>query len=444
MTPDGVAARTVTPAQRRLRLARRALAARGMLEAVTWSFMDASHADLFGGATPQTTLENPITTDLDVMRPSILPNLIQAARWNADRSSPDVALFEIGPQFAGNEPEDQATVAAGLRAGNRDERQWYDAPRAVDAFDAKADALAALDAAGAPVAGLQVAAEAPGWYHPGRSGVLKLGNRVLAAFGELHPRALRALDTKGPMVGFEVFFDRLPPHKDPRRNRGTKARPLLNPSPFQPVERDFAFVLDRDTPAAKVARAAKNAEKTLVSDVSVFDVYEGTGIGEGRKSVAIAVTLQPTEKTLTDAEIEAVAEKIVAAVAKQAGRRTTRLARISHRGRPAARHCKVRAGRSGRRTGAYSAATAATRCNRARWVDRVDAAPFATSERCRPPANPPRRPAPSAGRWPVGSLAKEWRKHRWPTKFPYSTIINLKENVRGFVGGAPVTPCQKV
>ena len=319
VTPDGVAARTVTPAQRRLRMARRALAARGMLEAVTWSFMDAGHADLFGGATPQTTLENPITTDLDVMRPSILPNLIQAARWNADRSSPDVALFEIGPQFAGNEPEDQATVAAGLRAGNRDERQWYDAPRAVDAFDAKADALAALDAAGAPVAGLQVAAEAPGWYHPGRSGVLKLGNRVLAAFGELHPRALRALDAKGPMVGFEVFFDRLPPHKDPRRNRGTKARPLLNPSPFQPVERDFAFVLDRDTPAEKVARAAKNAEKTLVSDVSVFDVYEGAAIGEGRKSVAIAVTLQPTEKTLTDAEIEAVAEKIVAAVAKQTG-----------------------------------------------------------------------------------------------------------------------------
>ena len=145
--------------------------------------------------------------------------------------------------------------------------------------------------------------------------MLKLGNRVLAAFGELHPRVLRALDAKGPMVGFEVFFDRQPPQKE----KGTKARPLLNPSPFQPVERDFAFVLDRDTPAEKVARAAKNAAKTLVSDVAVFDVYEGAAIGEGRKSVAIAVTLQPTEKTLTDAEIEAVAEKIVAAVAKQTG-----------------------------------------------------------------------------------------------------------------------------
>ena len=234
------------------------------------------------------------------MRPSILPNLIQAARWNADRSSPDVALFEIGPQFAGNEPEDQATVAAGLRAGDRNGRPWFEAPRAADAFDAKADALAALDAAGAPVGSLQVAAEAPGWYHPGRSGVLKLGNRVLAAFGEMHPRVLRALDAKGPMVGFEAFFDRLPPHKD----KGTRARALLDPSPFHPVERDFAFVLDRNTPAEKVVRAAKNADKALVADVSVFDVYEGAGIGDDRKSVAIAVTLQPTKKTLTDSEID--------------------------------------------------------------------------------------------------------------------------------------------
>ena len=319
VVPEGIATRTVTPDQRRLGMARRALAARGMLEAVTWSFMDAGHAGLFGGATPKTTLENPITTDLDVMRPSILPNLIQAARWNADRGSPDVALFEIGPQFAGNEPEDQATVAAGLRAGDRNGRPWFEAPRraprAADPFDAKADALAALDAAGAPVGSLQTAAEAPGWYHPGRSGVLKLGNRVLAAFGEMHPRVLRALDAKGPMVGFEVFFDALPPRKD----KGTRARALLDPPPFQPVERDFAFVLDRSTPAEKVVRAAKNAEKALVADVSVFDVYEGAGIGDDRKSVAIAVTLQPKEKTLTDAEIDAVAEKIVAAVQKQAG-----------------------------------------------------------------------------------------------------------------------------
>ena len=382
VVPEGIATRTVTPDQRRLGMARRALAARGMLEAVTWSFMDAGHAGLFGGTTPQTTLENPITTDLDVMRPSILPNLIQAARWNADRSSPDVALFEIGPQFAGNEPEDQATVAAGLRTGRRGKRSWIDqslyfeeervtegATRGlskavisalverkqenieelkiyfgifleillpilktnirkemkrsreneqknqIDPFDAKADALAALDAAGAPVGSLQTAAEAPGWYHPGRSGVLKLGNRVLAAFGEMHPRVLRALDAKGPTVGFEVFFDALPPRKD----KGTRARALLDPPPFQPVERDFAFVLDRSTPAEKVVRAAKNADKALVADVSVFDVYEGAGIGDDRKSVAIAVTLQPKQKTLTDAEIDAVAEKIVAAVQKQAG-----------------------------------------------------------------------------------------------------------------------------
>jgi len=315
VVPDGVSVQTVTPAQRRVRLARRALAARGMLEAVTWSFMDDGKAKLFGGATPLTTLENPITTDLDVMRPSILPNLIEAAQRNADRGYPDVALFEIGPQFAGNEPDEQQIMATGLRAGSMTGRQWLEAPRTADAFDAKADALAALEAAGAPVGNLQIATDAPAWYHPGRSGALRLGNRVLATFGELHPRVLRALDAKGPMAGFELFFDNLPPHKD----KGTKSRALLHPSPFQPVERDFAFVLDRDTPADKVIRAARNADKALVSDVTVFDVYEGANIGADRKSVAIAVTLQPTEKTLTDAEIDAVSDKIVAAVAKQAG-----------------------------------------------------------------------------------------------------------------------------
>jgi len=226
-----------------------------------------------------------------------------------------VALFEIGPQFAGNEPEEQASVATGLRAGRAVGRQWVDDPRDVDLFDAKADALAALEAAGAPVGSLQVSADAPAWYHPGRAGVMKLGNKVLAAFGEIHPKVMKTLDAKGPMAGFEVLLDNLPPHK----NKGTKARALLHPSPFQPVERDFAFVLDRDVPADKVIRAARNADKALVSDVSIFDVYEGANIGKDRKSVAIAVTLQPTEKTLTDAEIDAVAEKIVASVQKQTG-----------------------------------------------------------------------------------------------------------------------------
>ena len=315
VTTGGVATRTVTPAQRRIRLVRRALAARGMFEAVTWSFMASGHAALFGGAPPQTALENPIASDLDVMRPSILPNLIRAAGRNADRSSPDVALFEIGPCFAGSAPEDQAAVAAGLRAGSGNGRPWFEAPRAADAFDAKADALAALEAAGAPVASLQVAAGAPGWYHPGRAGVLKLGNRVLAAFGELHPRVLRALDARGPMAGFELFLDRLPPH----REKGTKARPQFEPSPFQPVARDFAFVLDRDVPAERVVRAARGADRALVADAAIFDIYEGEAIGADRKSVAIAVTLQPAGRTLTDAEIEAAAGRIVAAVAKQTG-----------------------------------------------------------------------------------------------------------------------------
>ncbi|MCY4237313.1 MAG: phenylalanine--tRNA ligase subunit beta [Rhodospirillaceae bacterium] len=315
VVPDGMPAQTVTPVQRRVRLARRALAVRGMLEAVTWSFMEKGKAKLFGGATRLMTLENPITQDLNVMRPSILPNLIEAAQRNADRGHPDVALFEIGPQFAGNEPDEQRVMATGLRAGDMTGRQWLETPHAVDAFDAKADAMAALESVGAPVGSLRITTDVPAWYHPGRSGTLHLGNRLLAIFGELHPGVLKALAAKGPMTGFELFFDNLPPHKD----RSGKSRTMLHPSPFQPVERDFAFVLDRATLVEKVMRAARSADKTLVSDVTVFDVYQGASIGADRKSVAISVTLQPTEKTLTDAEIEAVSEKIVAAVNKQTG-----------------------------------------------------------------------------------------------------------------------------
>ncbi len=316
MTLDGaLPTQTVTPAQRRVRLARRALAARGMLEAVTWSFMDGQHAALFDGGDAATRLTNPISTDLDEMRPSILPNLIQAAGRNAARGYADVALFEVGPHYRGAKPEDQALVGAGIRAGNATPRHWEAKPRPVDVFDAKADALAALGAAGAPVANAQIAAEGPGWYHPGRVGALKLGNRVLAHFGEVHPRVLKALDVKGPVAGFEVYFDNLPPVKD----KASKTRPLLRPSPFQPVERDFAFVVDAGTPADKIVRAAQGADKALIAGTEIFDVYEGTGIEDGKKSVAIAVTLQPTDKTLTDEEIDAVGEKIVANVAKQTG-----------------------------------------------------------------------------------------------------------------------------
>ncbi|MFO0986255.1 MAG: phenylalanine--tRNA ligase subunit beta [Alphaproteobacteria bacterium] len=315
MTPGGLPHQTVTPHQRRTRLARRALAARGMLEAVTWSFMNAKEAPLFlSGNRSPILLANPISADLDAMRPSIVGNLLRAAQRNADRGVPNAALFEVGPQYAGTEPEDQTLVAAGLRQGETP-RHWAEKARKLDAYDAKADALAALEAAGGPVGSLQTAAEAPAWYHPGRSGSFKIGNVALAHFGEVHPRVLKALDVDGPCVAFEVFIDRLPPAKA----KAGKARALLRPSQFQPVERDFAFVVDAGVAAEKVQRTAQNVDRALIAAVSVFDAYAGPGIPEGKKSVAIAVTIQPTEKTLTDAEIDAIGAKIVAAVAKQTG-----------------------------------------------------------------------------------------------------------------------------
>ena len=314
MTPEGLPHQTVTPQQRRVRLARRVLAARGMLEAVTWSFMSANDAALFGGGQPAMLHANPISADLDAMRPAIVGNLLRAAQRNADRGILNAALFEVGPQYAGTEPEDQTLVAAGIRQGETP-RHWAEKARKVDAFDAKADALAALEAAGGPTGSLQTAAEAPAWYHPGRSGSFKIGNVALAHFGEVHPRILKALDADGPAVAFEVFLDRLPP---PKAKAG-KARSLLKPSPFQPVERDFAFVVDAAVPAEKLLRAAQNADRALIAGASIFDAYSGPGIPEGKKSVALSVTIQPTEKTLTDAEIEAIGAKIVAAVAKQTG-----------------------------------------------------------------------------------------------------------------------------
>lgn len=307
----------VTPAQRRAGLAKRALAARGLLEAVTYSFTDGRIATLFGAGNLPLALANPISAELDVMRPSILPNLLMAARRNADRGYPDLGLFEVGPQYADDTPEGQSSMATGVRAGQSGPRHWAERPRAVDAFDAKGDALALLAALGAPVDNLQVTADAPGWYHPGRSGSLRLGPTVIARFGEIHPRVLRQLDVKGPAVAFELFLDRVPQPKA-RKDAGA-TRPLLQASPFQPVERDFAFVVDESVPAEKLIRAAKGADKALVSNVGLFDLYAGPNLGAGRKSLAITVTLQPTERTLTEAEIEAVSQKIVAAVVKATG-----------------------------------------------------------------------------------------------------------------------------
>ena len=304
-----------TPMQRRTPQARRALAARGMNEAVTWSFLPLKKAERFGGGGADLRLLNSIDATLDTMRPSILPNLIDAAARNEARGLSDPALFEVGPQYKDATPQGQRTVAAGVRHNMAVPRNWQGPTRAVDAFDAKADALAVLAAIGAPVENMSAQPGAPDWYHPGRSGALKLGDRVMAHFGELHPELTAAADLKGPVAAFEVFLDAPPLPKA----KASKARPKLVLSAFQPVERDFAFLVDASVEADKIARAARNADKVMITAARIFDLYAGKGVPEGKKSIAIAVTLQPIERTLTDAEIEAVSNKIVAAVAKATG-----------------------------------------------------------------------------------------------------------------------------
>ncbi|MCC7428157.1 MAG: phenylalanine--tRNA ligase subunit beta [Alphaproteobacteria bacterium] len=309
-----VPAPALTPRQGRTNLVRRTLAARGLAECVTYSFMDARHAAHFGGVPDTLKLVNPIAADLDAMRPSVLANLLAAARSNADRGYPDVALFEIGPVFRDDTEAGQHAVAAGLRAGLVLPRH-PEAPqgRGADAFDAKADALAALAAMGQPLDALSVTADAPGWFHPGRSGTLRQGPKtVLGWFGELHPRLLAAFGTTGPVAAFEVLLDAVAEPK--RRRKGAVSLAAL-----QPLARDFAFLVDADTPAEAVLKAARGAERTLIAGVSLFDVYQGEKLPAGKKSLAIAVTIQPADKTLTDAEIEAVAQKLVAAVAKATG-----------------------------------------------------------------------------------------------------------------------------
>ena len=302
------------PMQRRVPQARRALGARGMNEAVTWSFLPFKKAERFGGGQADLRLLNSIDATLDTMRPSILPNLIEAATRNEARGLSDPALFEVGPQYKDASPTGQRTVAAGLRHNMAVPRNWAGPARTVDAFDAKADALAVLAGIGAPVENMSAQAGAPDWYHPGRSGAIKLGDRVMAHFGELHPEIAAAADLK-TVVAFEVFLDAPPPPKA----KASKARPKLVLSPFQPVERDFAFLVDTAVEADKIVRAARNADKAMISAARVFDLYAGKGVPEGKKSIAIAVTLQPVERTLTDAEIEAVSAKIVAAVTKATG-----------------------------------------------------------------------------------------------------------------------------
>jgi len=310
----------LTPLQKRTRAAKRALAGSGFVEAVTWSFISKKQAEAFGGGKPELALANPIAAELSDMRPSLIPGLTLAAQKNADRGYPDSALFEAGQIFLGDKPEDQLIAATSLRKGTAkvagSGRYWSGSAGAVDVFDAKADALETLAACGAPLDKLQIVPGGPSYLHPGRSGTIQFGPKnILAYFGELHPMACKALGAEGPIAVSEVILDRIPEPKA----KTTRAKPPLALSPFQPVERDFAFIVNRDVAANDVVKAARGADKNLIAAVDVFDLYEGKGIEPGKKSIAIAVTIQPVEKTLTDVEIEAVAAKIVAEVTKKTG-----------------------------------------------------------------------------------------------------------------------------
>jgi len=316
---QGVMHAVLTEAQRRARRARRVLAGRGLVEAMTWSFIPRPQSELFGGGAEALELANPISVEMSLMRPSLLPGLLSAVQRNRNRGFANIGLLELGHAYRGNRPEDQLQIAAGVRGGQArmagTGRHWDATTQDADVFDVKADVFATLAALGVDPSRAQIAREAPAWYHPGRSGVLRLGPKtVLAHFGEIHPKTLDALDVAAPVAAFEIFLDALPPEK-----RKSRARPAMVAPDLLPVRRDFAFVLDEAVPAGDIVKAAAGADKALIAEVSVFDVFAGKSLGPGKKSVAIEVTLQPRERTLTDAEIEAVAKKVVAEVKRATG-----------------------------------------------------------------------------------------------------------------------------
>ena len=308
-----------TPLLTRVRLARAALASRGLYECVTWSFIGEEQARIFGAndnAINSLKLQNPISSEMDVMRPSILPTLIEAALRNEARSYDSAALGEVGPVFSGTNPKEQQTVAGGIRTGAMGKRCWANdkATRSVDLYDAKADALEILEAIGAPAANAQVKRGASDYYHPGRSGVLALGKNVIAQFGELHPAVLEEMDVKFPIIAFEIFLENIPASK----KKGTE-KPMLRLEPLQPVKKDFAFIVDETLDAADVARAAFAADKKLITAADIFDIYKGKGVEEGKKSVALSVTIQPKGETLTDKDFEELMGKITGIVEKKCG-----------------------------------------------------------------------------------------------------------------------------
>ncbi|MFK7877594.1 MAG: phenylalanine--tRNA ligase subunit beta [Paracoccaceae bacterium] len=310
----GVPKPVMTPMQRREQAARRTCAALGYNECVSYSFIDAASAALFGGGQDVTQLQNPISTDMSHMRPDLLPGLLAAAARNQARGFQDMALFEVGPAFQGGEPAEQHVQVSGLLIGRTNPKDVHGTSRAVDLFDVKADAEAVLTAMGAP-AKVQILRDGPSWWHPGRHGRICLGpKKVLGIFGELHPKVLEQMDIKGPAVAFTLWPEHVPL---PRKSGATRSALALRD--LQAVERDFAFVVDSSIPALDLVNAAVGADKALIQDVRVFDEFIGGSLGDGKKSLAITVRLQPTDATLTDKDIEAVSDKIIAKVTKATG-----------------------------------------------------------------------------------------------------------------------------
>ena len=313
-TNVGVPKPILTLMQKREQAVRRTIAALGYNECVTYSFIDASSAAMFGGGDDATKLENPISSEMSHMRPALLPGLLQAAARNQARGFNDMALFEVGPAFHGGEPAEQHVLATGLLIGHTSPKDVHGARRPVDIYDVKADAEAALAAMGAP-AKVQILRGAADWWHPGRHGMICLGpKKVLGVFGEIHPKVLAAMDVKGPAMGFTLW-----PGEVPFAKSKSTARPALELRDLQAVERDFAFVVDADVEALTLVNAAAGSDKAMIEEVRVFDEFIGGSLGEGKKSLAITVRIQPTEKTLTDEEIEALGAKIIEKVTKATG-----------------------------------------------------------------------------------------------------------------------------
>ncbi|MDP8997731.1 MAG: phenylalanine--tRNA ligase subunit beta, partial [Pseudomonadota bacterium] len=310
--PHDIARPILNPLQKRMLASRRTLATRGFNECVTWAFLSEAQAKLFGGGQPELKLGNPISSELSDMRPSLLPNLIAAAGRNAARGFGDVQLAEVGHAYAGDKMADETLRASGVRRGAFMARSALGGARNVDAYDAKADVLAVIEACGLAASSMQVVQGAASWYHPGRSGTIQLGpQNKIAMFGEIHPRILFAMDVKGPLVAFEIILNALPASK-----LKSASRAALSISDLLPVSRDFAFVVDDNVQVAELIKAVKGVDKLVIAEAQVFDVYQ---LESGKKSLAVEVMLQPKDKTFTDADIEAISAKIVIAAQKAVG-----------------------------------------------------------------------------------------------------------------------------